>query len=200
MGGDDFLQKPIHDTHLVRAVHTRVRRFRRLSLLMTQDSLTGLRSHTVFKQTLDSLISYSVRKQKPLAVAMIDIDHFKTVNDTYGHPTDDSVIKNLSQMLSKRLRKSDLIARYGGEEFAVALADTTPAAACAVLNEIRLGFSEVLHSADQHTFQVTFSAGIAGAPPYTDVEGIIDAADRALYKAKRTGRNQVVLSESATGG
>lgn len=197
-GGDDFLQKPIRDTHLVLAVTTRAKRFRRLRLRMSQDSLTGLKSHGVFKQELVSTLSLAVRNQHPLTVAMIDIDHFKAVNDNYGHPAGDQVIKRLAILLSQRLRSSDLIARYGGEEFAVAFPDTSMADAEVLLDELRASFAEILHAAGDHEFRATFSAGLAGGPPHTQPEEIIAAADTALYEAKRNGRNRVMRASDVS--
>ena len=102
IGGDDFLTKPIRPEHLVMAVHSRARRFRSLRSLMLRDSLTGLLNHTTTKEHLDIEISRMRRENQSLAFAVIDLDHFKQVNDTYGHPTGDRVIKTLSSLLKQR--------------------------------------------------------------------------------------------------
>ena len=119
LGGDDFLQKPILDQRLVTAVRSRAQRFRSLRSHMHSDGLTGLLNHVTIKNQLANEISRAHRQKSSLSFAMIDIDDFKDVNDTYGHPVGDRVIKSVARMLVKRLRKSDMVGRYGGEEFAI---------------------------------------------------------------------------------
>jgi diguanylate cyclase (GGDEF)-like protein len=128
---------------------------------------------------------------------MLDIDHFKSVNDQYGHPVGDRVIQGLARLLNHRLRKGDMAARYGGEEFALILPDTRPEAAGAVLDELRQVFSEIRFTHEDGEFSVTFSAGVAAAPPNGEMAALIEAADAALYEAKHGGRNRVAL-DSAT--
>ncbi|WP_448561264.1 diguanylate cyclase [Trichothermofontia sp.] len=199
-GGDQFLVKPIPPTDLVIEVLGRVHRSRILRSLMERDSLTGLLKHTTIKEQLQLEIKRAQRQRSLLAFAMLDIDHFKQINDTYGHATGDQVLRSLARMLQQRLRRTDAIGRYGGEEFAIILPDTSGDAALKVLNEIREGFAHVQHQG-RHTatnasceFTVTFSCGIATFPTYTEAASLSDAADRALYQAKRRGRNQVVLA------
>ncbi|MNJ53727.1 putative diguanylate cyclase AdrA [compost metagenome] len=123
---------------------------------------------------------------------MLDIDHFKRVNDQHGHPMGDRVIKSLALFLKQRLRKTDLIGRYGGEEFAVILPDTNAAAALKVLDSIRQRFAELRHPAQPHDLSCTFSCGIAELRDQ-DSATLGQQADGALYLAKRGGRNQVRL-------
>ena len=191
-GGDDFLQKPIADEHLVTAVRLRARRFRDLNALMNRDSLTGLLNHINLKLRLEREISRVKRGDANLAFAMLDIDLFKSVNDTYGHPVGDRVIKGLARLLINRLRKGDIAARYGGEEFAIILADTSSDAALQVIDNLRRVFSEITFTHGKGDFSVTISAGIATCPPWVEVQAIIEAADEALYRAKQGGRNRVV--------
>jgi len=200
MGGDEFLQKPIQPEHLVSAVRSRVIRYRALRALMVRDSLTGLLNHTSFKERLRTEVSRAQRQIKPLSVALIDIDFFKKVNDNYGHPVGDRVIKSLARLLKQRLRGADIIGRYGGEEFAVALPDTTLDVALKVVDSIRASFEAIVQHAGDATFQATLSAGVSAFPPTADSETLIKLADEALYVAKRAGRNQVQKSgaESAT--
>lgn len=131
---------------------------------------------------------------------MVDIDHFKQVNDSYGHPVGDRVIKSLSRLLKQRLRSSDLVGRYGGEEFAVVLVDADRMTARKVLDTIRDDFSQLRHLAEGKEFSVTFSCGIADVSQFPDAAKLSDAADKALYKAKHAGRNQVMLADDPFAG
>jgi diguanylate cyclase (GGDEF)-like protein len=125
---------------------------------------------------------------------MLDIDHFKSVNDSYGHPVGDQVIRSLAWLLKGRLRAGDVIGRYGGEEFLIAVADTGPEEAFNVLDWIRESFGTLPHSHPEGYFRTTFSAGIACYPDYGCVEDLIRAADNALLEAKHQGRNTIVLA------
>ncbi|MCE1253175.1 MAG: diguanylate cyclase [Anaerolineae bacterium] len=193
LGGDDFLDKTINPAHFYAAISARIERYRKLRLLMTRDSLTGLNNHTLLIDRLNQELMRSVRYRSELSFIMIDIDHFKQVNDTYGHPTGDQVLKSLARLLKQRLRISDIIGRYGGEEFAVILPETAPKAALKVINELRVAFSNIRHYGGDKEFSITFSGGIAGFPGYKTAVEISDAADKALYTAKRTGRNRIVI-------
>ncbi|MEB3337619.1 MAG: diguanylate cyclase [Leptolyngbyaceae bacterium] len=194
LGGDDFLTKPIQPDHLLSAVTTRVQRSRILHSFMVRDSLTGLFNHTKTKEQLTVEVRRAQRQNTNLAFAMLDIDHFKSINDNYGHLTGDRVIKNLARLLQQRLRKTDFIGRFGGEEFAVILTDTDGPTALKVLDGIRQGFEQVRHQYEGVEFSVTFSCGIATFPTYLEAIKLNDAADKALYTAKHAGRNQVVLA------
>lgn len=123
LGGDDLLIKPIKAAQLVELVKSRLERLRVLRAYMVQDSLTGLLNHTTFRSMLAQEVSYCQRQNGRLALAMIDLDHFKDVNDIYGHSSGDSILKSLSRLLKQRLRKTDLVGRYGGEEFVALLRD-----------------------------------------------------------------------------
>jgi diguanylate cyclase (GGDEF)-like protein len=193
LGGDDFLTKPIQPQHLVSSVTSRIRRSLMLRSFMVRDSLTGLLNHTAISDLLDREVAWALRQKTPLAFAMIDIDHFKQVNDNYGHRVGDRVIKSLARLLRQRLGPADLVGRYGGEEFAVVL--TGADAAIKVLDAIRVDFSQLPQLAGDKEFTVTFSCGIADIAHFPDTTGLEDAADRALYLAKRSGRNRVVLAE-----
>ena len=197
VGGDDFLQKPINDSHLLAAVRIRARRFRELSALMNRDSLTGLLNHINLKLSLEREISQAVRRASRLSFVMLDIDKFKLVNDTYGHPVGDQVIKSLARLLAQRLRKGDVAARYGGEEFALILPDTSAEETYKLIEDLRLQFSKIIYSDTKGDFNTTFSAGIASSPPHNNMDQLITAADKALYKAKHQGRNQIILDVSS---
>ncbi|MHB0765254.1 diguanylate cyclase [Stutzerimonas sp. NM35] len=190
-GGDDFLTKPIKPSHLIATVRTRAERARNLKARIVRDSLTGLYNHTHSLQLLEDASTRAQRDNSPLCFAMVDIDHFKQVNDTYGHPMGDRVIKSLALFLKQRLRKTDCIGRYGGEEFAVVLPDTTQENACRVLDEIRQRFSEIRFPAQPADLSCTFSCGITQLTPSADVKMLTQQADEALYRAKNAGRNRV---------
>ena len=194
VGGDDFLVKPIKPEHLVSAVKNRARRFRELRALMLRDSLTGLLNQASTREHLAVELARMRRSSQPLAFAMIDIDHFKAVNDTHGHPTGDRVIRSLANLLKQRLRTTDVLGRFGGEEFAVALTGTPPDAAFVVMEEVRRAFEAMDHRGQHGGFRCTFSCGLAFFPDQRDVAPLIEAADKALYKAKAAGRNRVGLA------
>ncbi len=192
-GGDDFLTKPIKPRHLIATVRNRAGRARNLRARMVRDSLTGLYNHTHTLQLLEDARSRAKRDGTPLSFAMIDIDFFKKVNDTYGHPMGDRVIKSLALFLKQRLRKTDHIGRYGGEEFAVVLPDTDGATALKVLDEIRQRFAEISYPAQPIDLSCTFSCGIAELHEGVDSKTLSKRADEALYEAKHSGRNCSVL-------
>jgi diguanylate cyclase (GGDEF)-like protein len=195
LGADDFLRKPIQPQYLVTSVISRIRRSHLLRSLMIRDSLTGLLNHTAIKDQLEREVLRAKRQNTRCCFAMIDIDYFKKVNDTYGHPAGDRVLKSLSRLLRQTLRGIDSVGRYGGEEFAVILIETDVINAAIVLNKIRDDFSQLPHSTAGQEFKVTFSCGIADMVDFPDGNALCDAADKALYKAKHEGRNRVVIAE-----
>lgn len=195
VGGDDFLTKPIKPGHLISSVTIRSERMRIMRSFMERDGLTGLLNHTKIREHLDTAIEKVRRQGSNLAFAMIDIDRFKSVNDTYGHSTGDRVLNGLARLLQQRLRKTDIVGRYGGEEFAVVLLDTDIESARKVLDQIRLSFSEIRQSCGEKRFNVTFSCGIAAFPHYGDALALSNAADRALYVSKNEGRNRITTME-----
>lgn len=198
IGGDDFLTKPINPEHLTMAVATRAERFRALRATMLRDSLTGLLNHTALKERLAADFGRAVRTRSPLSFVLIDLDRFKLVNDTYGHPVGDQVLKSLSHVLKQRLRTTDIVGRYGGEEFAVAMPDTPLDSAVRVMDEVRRAFGEMMHASDKGNFQVTLSCGIAsvseGDGDAASASQLTKLADEALYRAKQNGRDRVEVS------
>lgn len=193
-GGDEFLTKPILPSHLVSVVASRIERYRQLRTLMLQDSLTGLLNHSRLQQQIDLEAAKALRHGIPLTLVMIDVDHFKQVNDVHGHPVGDRVLKNLARFLAQRLRRtSDVIGRYGGEEFAVVLSNTDADSAHRLIDELRRDFSALVHQSDDGPFQVTFSAGLCDLSERTTGRELVLAADRALYRAKKNGRNRIEI-------
>jgi diguanylate cyclase (GGDEF)-like protein len=188
-GGEDFLTKPVDPRHLLSTIRTRGTRARELSQLIARDSLTGLLNHTHILKVLDEQLKVAQRNDTSLCFVMVDIDHFKQVNDNHGHPIGDDVIRNLALFLSQRLRKTDFIGRYGGEEFAIVLPNVVIEDAENIMNEIRNNFSHLLHGG-LAAITSTFSCGIALHQGQTSNE-LIELADQAMYLAKRDGRNCV---------
>ncbi|MBI3221733.1 MAG: diguanylate cyclase [Nitrosomonadales bacterium] len=196
LGGDDFLSKPIQPERLVAAVTSRIRRSLRLRALMVRDGLTGLLNHAAITDQFEREVARAIRQGMPLSLAMVDIDHFKRVNDTYGHPAGDRVIKSLARLLKQRLRGTDLVGRYGGEEFAIVLVDTDAASASKVLDAVREDFSRLHHQSDAGEFGVTFSCGIAEVGRFDNAVLLSGAADKALYQAKHAGRNRTCIADA----
>ncbi|MBS1230306.1 MAG: diguanylate cyclase [Proteobacteria bacterium] len=191
LGGDQFLNKPFNPVLLAAVVKTKIERFRETQRSTRLDGLTGLLNHTAAKSRLQ-IMAKNMTGHTALTVAMIDIDHFKSVNDAYGHPVGDHVIRGLAWLLKGRLRSSDMIGRYGGEEFLVALPNVTPDQAKAVIDRIREDFASLPHAHSTGAVFATFSAGIASYPYFDTAQSLTEAADNALLEAKRLGRNRVI--------
>ncbi len=191
-GGDDFISKPIKPEHLVTMVKTRAARIRQLRYFMERDSLTGLLNHTQLHIRLVSELDRARRLGTQVVYAMIDLDHFKKINDEFGHLLGDHVLKTLSRLFVERLRKTDSLGRYGGEEFGIVLFNTNLENGMKVLNELRESFSRIRHRGEGKDFYVTFSCGVADFPRFPTAEALVEAADKALYLAKNQGRNCVI--------
>jgi len=162
-----------------------------LEKLSTTDSLTGLMNHGAWKDLLTLEFNNCQTLNRQNSVALIDIDHFKTINDTYGHIIGDNVLKQLSGVLSAGLRETDLAGRYGGDEFCVILPDTTLAQATDILERLRRTVHEHTHSA-LPDLKLSLSIGIAPYGSHLSDAGMwLHEADMALYDAKSTGRNRV---------
>lgn len=190
LGGDQFLGKPFNPVLLAAIVKTKIERFREIQKSTSLDGLTGLLNHTAAKSHLKHLVEHTP-KDGVMTVAMIDIDHFKSINDTYGHPVGDQVIRGLAWLLKGRLRSTDLIGRYGGEEFLVALPGVNLQEAKAVIDRIRKDFSTLPHAHPGGVLYATFSTGIAAYPMFDTSISLTEEADGALLQAKRLGRNRV---------
>ncbi len=195
LGGDDFLVKPIKASHLMAVVLSRLERSKTLRSYMVRDSLTNLLNHTAFRSALSQEVIRCKRQNLGMALAMMDIDHFKLVNDTYGHAAGDSALKGLSRLLQQRLRRSDIVGRYGGDEFVALLVDCDADRALKIMDEIRVHFSEIeFNLSVGRSVALTFSCGISTFPEYQSAEGLSDSADQALYLAKAGQRNRVIVA------
>lgn len=167
--------------------------YRKMETMATTDGLTGLTNHRSFQERFGDLLARSARHGHQAAMLLCDVDHFKNVNDTYGHPVGDEVLRRVAAVLRKATRKIDIPARYGGEEFAVVLEATDLDGALRLAERIREDVGALVLDSDQGTFQITMSVGVASFPDDSrDRAALIERADMALYHAKETGRNRVV--------
>ncbi|MGD9367917.1 MAG: GGDEF domain-containing protein [Desulfobacteraceae bacterium] len=167
---------------------------RKLRRLATTDGLTGLYNHRAFQDILHRRVSEANRHGRSLSMMMLDLDHFKSVNDKHGHPVGDAVLKAISTRITAMLRSEDIFARYGGEEFAVILPETTIKGAIQLAERIRMAIADLVVKINGASLNVTVSAGISANHPGQgdcDKAALIEAADRALYMAKNAGRNVV---------
>ncbi len=196
LGGDQFLTKTFNPVLLAAVVKTKIERFRETQRSTRLDGLTGLLNHTAAKARLKNMLA-RMAPQGSLTVAMLDIDHFKSINDTYGHPVGDQVIRGLAWLLKGRLRASDLIGRYGGEEFLIALPEISPEQARSVIDRIREDFASQPHAHAAGALYATFSAGVASFPDFETAQRLTEAADFALLDAKRLGRNRVEVANDS---
>ena len=161
--------------------------------LATTDGLTGLANHRVFQQALANMLDRARRRQNELCLLLTDIDHFKRVNDSYGHPFGDHVLKAVAKVIDNAVRKVDIAARYGGEEFAIVLEDSGGGGGRQLAERIRQEVERLEFQYEGQTVGVTLSLGVSVYPQDgSDKTELIDHADRALYHAKHSGRNRVV--------
>lgn len=199
LGAMDYITKPFE----VNELKVRVRSALRLNSLVTMlaqraqiDGLTGLWNRAHFDTRWAELVAGAMRHGHPLSLAVIDLDHFKVINDSFGHPAGDEVIAGLARLLQGTCRASDVCCRFGGEEFCLVLPDTAPADAERLCDRIRVKLAEVRWPRHpEHA--VTCSVGIAGAAGATDIgpQAWFERADKNLYAAKEGGRNRVVTTD-----
>jgi two-component system, cell cycle response regulator len=156
--------------------------------LVVTDGLTGLKNHRGFREILDSSFSFAVRQGLPFSLIMLDVDHFKQYNDTFGHPAGDDVLREVANVLRTNVRAHDIVARYGGEEFVVLCPATDWPGARDVADRLRQAIEE--HTWPHRPVTASFGAATFGAGTGTSSE-LVDQADKALYRSKQAGRNQV---------
>ena len=199
LGAHDYIIKPFELTEL----RVRIRAALRLNFLLKMlaqraqiDGLTGLWNRAYFDRRVQDEVARVQRHDGALSIAFFDADHFKSINDTFGHPAGDAVLQGLGQIIQRDSRQSDIACRYGGEEFVLIMPATGPADALAFCDRLRLQIESVVWPRHPER-KVTVSIGVAGSNPPTGVTAAawVEAADKALYTAKKTGRNRVVLTD-----
>jgi diguanylate cyclase (GGDEF)-like protein len=203
LGADDYVTKPFQYPEFLARVRAGkrivdlqkelVETNRRLELLSITDGLTKLNNHRHFQDELARAFEESARYERPLSLAMIDIDFFKKVNDTYGHAVGDEVLKEVSRLYQDSIRSTDLVARYGGEEFAVMMPETQMNDAIAFAEKIRALVESTPIETQAGALSVTVSIGVSSVPHARihSAKELIISADKSLYRAKKNGRNQV---------
>jgi diguanylate cyclase (GGDEF)-like protein len=203
LGADDYITKPFQGPELLARIRAGKRIVdlqkelletnKRLELLSITDGLTHLYNHRYLQDELARAFDESQRYERPLSFAIIDIDFFKKINDSYGHAVGDEVLRAVARMFGESIRSTDLAARYGGEEFAVMMPETELADAITFAEKIRTMIEEAVIATQAGDVRATVSVGVASVP-HTKIRSakeLIVAADKALYRAKRGGRNQV---------
>jgi two-component system cell cycle response regulator len=204
MGVNDYLMRPIDRNEMLARVKTQVKRKRHSDYLRVRieesveaamiDALTGLHNRRFMETNLAKLVDLSVQSGRPLSVLVADIDHFKRINDTYGHDAGDTVLREFSVRLKRNIRAIDVACRFGGEEFVVIMPETQMASAKHVAERLRACIEAEPFPIDSQTrIPVTASVGVAMLERDSDTpQSVFKRADTALYSAKRNGRNQVV--------
>jgi diguanylate cyclase (GGDEF)-like protein len=199
VGGDDHLSKPVVPPVLLSVVASRLERARFLKNLLNRDGLTRLYTHTALMDRAQALHAQKTRDPaREFAWVMIDLDHFKSVNDRFGHPVGDRVLATLSALLRRRLRQSDTIGRYGGEEFAVLFEGLPEFEVVRLVERVLHEFREIdLEVPGKPPFRASFSSGVAMLGEGASLDSWKKASDDALYAAKAAGRNRVVAATPA---
>lgn len=202
-GGDDYITKPFALEEIAARIEVILQRMQVFHDLSMRDDLTGAYNRRYFNERIEEEINRATRNNRPFSIAVIDIDFFKKINDTYGHQVGDYILIEMVKFLQARLRKSDFLARLGGEEFVLLLPDTAGSNALALMERLRMLLMETIFpyrdlvTGDFVDLKITASAGIATFPADAD-SGVIlqELADKALYEAKSSGRNAVVRWKS----
>ncbi|HEX2836788.1 MAG TPA: diguanylate cyclase [Phycisphaerales bacterium] len=203
LGAVDYITKPFEMVELRVRLRSALRVHQLVTMLAVKaqiDGLTGLWNRAFFDHRWAEEYARAQRHGHPLSIALIDIDHFKRVNDRFGHPVGDIVLQNVARTLRRECRAGDLVCRYGGEEFVIVMPDTPARDAGTLCQRLRAAVEEMVWSRSTE-LHVTASIGVAGAGGSTVLthEQWVELADKNLYQAKRAGRNRVIVSEVPTG-
>jgi diguanylate cyclase (GGDEF)-like protein len=198
LGAVDYVTKPFEFTELRVRLRSALKMQRLVQLLSERalvDGLTGLSNRACFDQRWVEEHARISRQFRPLSIALLDIDHFKSVNDTFGHPAGDAVLQGLGKLLRQQCRVADIPCRYGGEEFAIIMPDTRPADAVTLCERVRKAL-EAMNWARHPERKITCSIGVSGCVEnvHMNPEQLVQAADQALYAAKRGGRNRILVA------
>lgn len=194
-GANDFINKPPTPSEVITTVNSNLEildLFEQVQNLANRDFLTGAYNRRYFFDAGSAIFSKVKRKKLPLAVAMLDIDKFKNINDTYGHDVGDIAIKEVKRILDDTLRESDLVARFGGEEFCIVLEDITHEDTKALFERIRKRFKDNIIQIDDTKISYTVSFGVAYGMEKS-LEEMVKLSDEALYYSKENGRDQVTI-------
>lgn len=165
--------------------------------LAMRDTLTGTLNRAAFDTMLEKEIDIVQRHNNPLSLLVLDIDHFKKINDTYGHAMGDNALKAMVNRVNDKIRSSDILFRYGGEEFTIVLSNTDTNGAILLAERIREAIEDMVYINDDTAMRFTVSIGVSTLAKNESGTVLFDRADKALYEAKRSGRNQVMLAEPA---
>ena len=198
LGAMDYITKPFHSWELWARVRATLRTNHLVQLLEEKallDPLTGLGNRAMFDRQLAAEIGMRIRYLTPLACIVLDVDHFKEINDAHGHPLGDQVLQKAAEILSKICRTGDVPCRYGGDEFVVILPHTTAADAGMLAKRMGVAISKVALSRQGETIHITASFGVAESMDKFD-RSMFERADEALYQSKKLGRNQVLVAGS----
>ncbi|MDP2562265.1 GGDEF domain-containing protein [Psychrobium sp. 1_MG-2023] len=169
----------------------------RLEILSDTDPLTKIHNRGFLEKSLHNVFANFNRNNIISSLVMLDIDHFKAINDQYGHPAGDAVLKQLASILKESIRDTDILARFGGEEFSIVLAHSTSSESLNFIERIRLAIEQAEFRYQDTTIQVTVSFGIAQtAKAFKTVNAWLEASDKALYEAKEKGRNQGIIFDN----
>lgn len=194
----DLVEKPVDPRLIKELIQNRLRYKRRIDKAVLVDELTGTFNRTYMNTKLHEMIAWYNRTEDPGSIAILDIDHFKKVNDQYGHATGDQVLKTFADIMRQETRESDIVCRYGGEEFVVLLPNTRPEDAEKVIERVRKHVERTPHDSGEDIFHITFSTGITLiSSEDADPEQLVHQADQALYQAKNSGRNRICQFDAA---
>jgi diguanylate cyclase (GGDEF)-like protein len=184
LGADEYFDKPIHPEVLVAAVAGKLKRDAELARRSRHDVLTGALNRLAFQDVFCRVQAISRRGMSPLALAILDLDRFKAINDKFGHPLGDQVLIRAAQVITKSLRRSDVVGRWGGDEFVVLMPDTDCTGARLALEAVRRALREEPIHASEEEFRVSFSAGVVNVSGGVSLDEAVADADRLLYLAK----------------